>query len=93
MLATISCNFKFVNTHTHIYKITKNYNFLQSNLLKYLFYTLIVGGVDLNLEYLYWKLRCQLVKLQDFWQNLSKYWRKLIINCTALRAGTQLIST
>ena len=50
-----------------------------------------VRGRDLNPECFYWKLRCQSVKLQDFWYNLLKYWRKLIISCTAYRAITQLI--
>ena len=35
---------------------------------------------DLNPECFYWKLRYQSIKLQDFWQNLSKYWRKLKIS-------------
>ena len=51
ILTTIPCNFRFVNTHTHIwydqittlllvffyfvYKIVKDYNFLQGNLLKF----------------------------------------------------------
>ena len=74
-----------------IYKITKGYNFLQWYLLKYFFYTSIVRGGDLNLECLYWKLRCQSVKLQDFLQNLLKYWRKLIISCTAHCTKTQLV--
>ena len=74
-----------------IYKITKGYNFLQWYLLKYFFYTSVVRGGDLNLECLYWKLRCQSVKLQDFLQNLLKYWRKLIISCTAHCTKTQLV--
>ena len=47
-------------------------------------------GGDMNLERFYWKLRCQSVKLQDFWYDLLKYWRKLIINYTALHVETQL---
>ena len=76
-----------------IYKITKDYNFLQWNLLKYFFYTLVVEGEDLNSGCFNWKLRYQSVELQDFWQNLSKYWRNLIISCTAHCAGTQLVET
>ena len=47
---------------------------------------------DVNRECFYWKLRCQLVKLQDFWYNLLKYWRKLIINCTTHHTETQLVN-
>ena len=54
-----------------IYKITKGYNFLQWYLLKYFFYTSVVMGGDLNLECLYWKLKFQSVKLQDFGKT---YW-------------------
>ena len=57
ILTTISCNFQFMNTHTHthiyivcdfyfVYKITKDYNFLQRNLIKNTFYTSIVGGSE-----------------------------------------------
>ena len=72
ILTTISCNFQFMNTHTHIYiecdfyfvyKITKDYNFLQGNLIKKNFIHRQLG--DLNHEYLYWKLKCQPIKLQD----------------------------
>ena len=48
-------------------------------------------GGNMNPECNYWKLRCQLVKLQDFWYNLLKYWRKLIISCIAHCAETQLV--
>ena len=84
ILATLSCNFQFVktrvHTHTDIYIYIYIYSMIKS-----------VRGRDLNLECFYWKLRCQSVKLQDFWYNLLKYWRKLIIRCTAYRAITQLI--
>ena len=36
-------------------------------------------------------MRCQSAKLQDSYQDLLKYWRKLIISCTAHRAETQLV--
>ena len=56
------------------------------------FYISIVGGKDLNPECFYWKLRCQSVKVQDFWAKFIKILeRKLIISCTAHRAGTQLV--
>ena len=46
ILTTISCNFQFVNTHTwydfyFIYKITKDYNFLQGNLFNIYIYIYI----------------------------------------------------
>ena len=51
ILTIISCNFQFMNTHTHtqcdfyfVYKITKDYNFLQRNLIKNIFYASIVEG-------------------------------------------------
>ena len=51
ILTTISCNFHFVNTYIQcdfyfVYKITKDYNLLQGNLFKKIFYTSIVGGSE-----------------------------------------------
>ena len=82
ILATLSCNFQFVKTRVHTH--TDIYIYIYSMIKS-------VRGRDLNLECFYWKLRYQSVKLQDFWYNLLKYWRKLIISCTAYRAITQLI--
>ena len=63
MLTTISCNFKFVNTYISydqitihysqclfifVYKITKDYNFLQGNLLQIFFLCIDGWGGDLN---------------------------------------------
>ena len=36
-------------------------------------------------------MRCQLAEVQDSYQDLLKYWRKLIISCTVHHAGTQLV--
>ena len=74
------CKNARAHTHTQIYIYIYIYSMIKS-----------VRGRDLNLECFYWKLRYQSVKLQDFWYNLLKYWRKLIISCTAYRAITQLI--
>ena len=58
-----------------------------------LFFLSIVRGGDLNPECFYQKLRCKSIKLQDFWYNSSKYWKKTNnkLHCTSCNNSTNFL--
>ena len=72
--------------------VAKSTNFWKWNLLKFFFIHQYLGWeiltLDISIEN---NKRCQPAKLQDSYQNLLKYWGKLIISYTAHYARPQLV--